>query len=224
MSEQILIVEDEIKLTNLMSDFLTSHHYQTHLIHHGDEVLSWLESNKPSVILLDIMLPGQSGIELCKAIRKFSNVPIIMVSAKVEEIDRLLGLELGADDYICKPFSYAELVARVKAILRRVNTTKEPVNNAMTLDESTYSVNYKNSSIELTNFEFQLFKPLYSNPNRIYSRDSLMDTMYADQRIVSHRTIDSHIKKLRKKLDEVTQTDSVIQSVYGVGYRFVHPQ
>ncbi len=224
MSEQILIVEDEIKLANLMSDFLTSHHYQTHLIHHGDEVLSWLESNKPSVILLDIMLPGQSGIELCKAIRKFSNVPIIMVSAKVEEIDRLLGLELGADDYICKPFSYAELVARVKAILRRVNTTKEPVNNAMTLDESTYSVNYKNSSIELTNFEFQLFKPLYSNPNRIYSRDSLMDTMYADQRIVSHRTIDSHIKKLRKKLDEVTQTDSVIQSVYGVGYRFVPPQ
>ncbi|KPZ57737.1 response regulator [Pseudoalteromonas sp. P1-25] len=224
MSEQILIVEDEIKLANLMSDFLTSHHYQTHLIHHGDEVLSWLESNKPSVILLDIMLPGQSGIELCKAIRKFSNVPIIMVSAKVEEIDRLLGLELGADDYICKPFSYAELVARVKAILRRVNSTKEPVNNAMTLDESTYSVNYKNSSIELTNFEFQLFKPLYSNPNRIYSRDSLMDTMYADQRIVSHRTIDSHIKKLRKKLDEVTQTESVIQSVYGVGYRFVHPQ
>ena len=224
MSEQILIVEDEIKLANLMSDFLTSHHYQTHLIHHGDEVLSWLESNKPSVILLDIMLPGQSGIELCKAIRKFSNVPIIMVSAKVEEIDRLLGLELGADDYICKPFSYAELVARVKAILRRVNSTKEPVNNAMTLDESTYSVNYKNSSIELTNFEFQLLKPLYSNPNRIYSRDSLMDTMYADQRIVSHRTIDSHIKKLRKKLDEVTQTDSVIQSVYGVGYRFVHPQ
>lgn len=224
MSEQILIVEDEIKLANLMSDFLTSHHYQTHLIHHGDEVLSWLESNKPNVILLDIMLPGQSGIELCKAIRKFSNVPIIMVSAKVEEIDRLLGLELGADDYICKPFSYAELVARVKAILRRVNSTKEPVNNAMTLDESTYSVNYKNSSIELTNFEFQLFKPLYSNPNRIYSRDSLMDTMYADQRIVSHRTIDSHIKKLRKKLDEVTQTDSVIQSVYGVGYRFVHPQ
>ncbi|XQF89740.1 response regulator [Pseudoalteromonas espejiana] len=224
MSEQILIVEDEIKLANLMSDFLTSHHYTTHLIHHGDEVLGWLESNRPSVILLDIMLPGQSGIELCKAIRKFSNVPIIMVSAKVEEIDRLLGLELGADDYICKPFSYAELVARVKAILRRINNTKEPVNNVMTLDESTYSVKYKTSSIELTNFEFQLFKPLYSNPNRIYSRDSLMDTMYADQRIVSHRTIDSHIKKLRKKLDEVTQTDSVIQSVYGVGYRFVHPQ
>lgn len=122
MEEQILIVEDEIKLAHLMSDFLTSHHYATHIINHGNEVLPWLEHNRPSLILLDIMLPGQSGIELCKAIRKFSNVPIIMVSAKVEEIDRLLGLELGADDYICKPFSYAELVARVKAILRRLTS------------------------------------------------------------------------------------------------------
>ncbi|MBH0042710.1 MULTISPECIES: response regulator [unclassified Pseudoalteromonas] len=223
MSEQILIVEDEVKLANLMSDFLSSHHFVTHQIHHGNEVLPWLEINRPSVILLDIMLPGQSGIELCKAIRRFSNVPIIMVSAKVEEIDRLLGLELGADDYICKPFSYAELVARVKAILRRLNS-EEPKATVMQLDESTYTVKFKTSCIELTNFEFQLFKPLFNNPNRIYSRDSLMDTMYADQRIVSHRTIDSHIKKLRKKLDEVTQTESVIQSVYGVGYRFVHPQ
>ena len=222
MSEQILIVEDEVKLANLMSDFLSSHHFTTHQIHHGNEVLPWLEINSPSVILLDIMLPGQSGIELCKAIRRFSNVPIIMVSAKVEEIDRLLGLELGADDYICKPFSYAELVARVKAILRRLNS-EEPKATVMQLDESTYTVKFKTSCIELTNFEFKLFKPLFNNPNRIYSRDSLMDTMYADQRVVSHRTIDSHIKKLRKKLDEVTQTESVIQSVYGVGYRFVHP-
>lgn len=224
MSEQILIVEDEVKLANLMSDFLSSHHFITHQIHHGNEVLPWLEINRPSVILLDIMLPGQSGIELCKAIRRFSNVPIIMVSAKVEEIDRLLGLELGADDYICKPFSYAELVARVKAILRRLNNASDVTESTMKLDESSYSVKYKSNSIELTNFEFQLFKPLFNNPNRIYSCDSLMDTMYADQRIVSHRTIDSHIKKLRKKLDEVTQTESVIQSVYGVGYRFVHPQ
>lgn len=223
MQEQILIVEDEVKLANLISDFLTSHHYITHQIHHGNEVLPWLEINKPSVILLDIMLPGQSGIELCKAIRQFSNVPIIMVSAKVEEIDRLLGLELGADDYICKPFSYAELVARVKAILRRLNNV-EPKTNVMQLDESTYSVKYKAASIELTNVEFQLFKLLFNNPNRIFSRDSLMDTMYADQRIVSQRTIDSHIKKLRKKLDELTKTDSVIQSVYGAGYRFVNPQ
>ena len=167
MSEQILIVEDEVKLANLMSDFLSGHHFITHQIHHGNEVLTWLEINRPSVILLDIMLPGQSGIELCKAIRQFSNVPIIMVSAKVEEIDRLLGLELGADDYICKPFSYAELVARVKAILRRLNNV-EPKTNVMQLDESTYSVKYKAASIELTNVEFQLFKPLFNNPKRIF--------------------------------------------------------
>ena len=115
-------------------------------------------------------------------------------------------------------------MARVKAILRRLNNASDVTESTMKLDESSYSVKFKSNSIELTNFEFQLFKPLFNNPNRIYSRDSLMDTMYADQRIVSHRTIDSHIKKLRKKLDEVTQTESVIQSVYGVGYRFVHPQ
>ncbi len=223
MSEQILIVEDEKKLANLMSDFLMNHHFNTHQIHHGNDVLPWFEINRPNLVLLDVMLPGQSGIELCKAIRRFSTVPIIMVSAKVEEIDRLLGLELGADDYICKPFSYAELVARVKAILRRINTSQAQT-SAMQLDETTYKVNYKNNNIELTNVEFQLFKPLFNNPSRIYSRDSLMDTMYTDQRIVSHRTIDSHIKKLRKKLDELTKTESVIQSVYGVGYRFVHPQ
>lgn len=223
MSEHILIVEDEEKLSNLMSDFLMNHHFNTHQIHHGNDVLPWLEINRPNLILLDVMLPGQSGIELCKAIRRFSNVPIIMVSAKVEEIDRLLGLELGADDYICKPFSYAELVARVKAILRRLNVSTVQT-SVMQLDETTYKVKYQDNDIELTNFEFQLFKPLFNNPSRIYSRDSLMDTMYTDQRIVSHRTIDSHIKKLRKKLDELTKTESVIQSVYGVGYRFVHPQ
>jgi two-component system response regulator BaeR len=223
MADQILIVEDEVKLANLLSDFFKSHQFNTHQIHHGDDVLPWLDNNNPNIILLDVMLPGKSGIELCKLIRQFSNVPIIIASAKVDEIDRLLGLELGADDYICKPFSYAEVVARVKAILRRMNRSNEQL-DVMTLDESSFSVKYKTRKIELTNFEFQLFKPLFNHPNRIYSRDSLMDTMYADQRIVSHRTIDSHIKKLRKKLDELTQTESVIQSVYGVGYRFIHPE
>ncbi|MBQ4833124.1 response regulator [Pseudoalteromonas sp. MMG010] len=223
MSKQILIVEDEVKLANLLSDFFKSHHFNTHQIHHGDDVIAWLEVNNPNIILLDVMLPGKSGIELCKIIRTFSNVPIIIASAKVDEIDRLLGLELGADDYICKPFSYAEVVARVKAILRRIDNNSEQVDSII-LDENSFSVKYKTRQIELTNFEFQLFKPLFNHPNRIFSRDSLMDTMYSDQRIVSHRTIDSHIKKLRKKLDELTKTESIIQSVYGVGYRFIPPE
>ncbi len=222
-SAKILIVEDEVKLANLMSDFLSNQHFDTHQIHHGDEVLPWLKEHNPSVILLDVMLPGISGIELCKAIRQFSSVPIMMVSAKVEEIDRLLGLELGADDYVCKPFSYAEVVARVKSLLRRSELTKPEHNSDMHLDESTYSIHFKGRKVELTSVEFQLFKPLFEKPNRIFNRESLMGTMYEDQRIVSFRTIDSHIKKLRKKLDAVCEQDSVIQSVYGVGYRFVKP-
>ncbi|MDQ9093118.1 response regulator [Pseudoalteromonas haloplanktis] len=220
---KVLIVEDEVKLANLMSDFLLNQHFATHQIHHGDEVLPWLKENHPNVILLDVMLPGTSGIELCKQIRQFSTVPIIMVSAKVEEIDRLLGLELGADDYVCKPFSYAEVVARVKSLLRRSELAKPQQNTDMYLDENTFSVQYKGRSVELTSVEFQLFKPLFEKPNRIFNRESLMANMYTDQRIVSFRTIDSHIKKLRKKLDEVCEQDSVIQSVYGVGYRFVKP-
>ncbi|MEM5549947.1 response regulator [Pseudoalteromonas sp. NEC-BIFX-2020_002] len=223
MPPKILIVEDEVKLANLMSDFLLSQHFETHQIHHGNDVLPWLKDNHPSVILLDVMLPGISGIELCKAIRQCSSVPIMMVSAKVEEIDRLLGLELGADDYVCKPFSYAEVVARVKALLRRSELVKPQQITDMLLDENTFSVQYKGRTVTLTSVEFQLFKPLFDKPNRIFNRESLMNNMYADQRIVSFRTIDSHIKKLRKKLDEVCKHDSVIQSVYGVGYRFVKP-
>lgn len=220
---KILIVEDEVKLANLMSDFLLSQHFYTHQIHRGDEVMPWLENNHPSVILLYVMLPGVSGIELCKQIRQYSTVPIMMVSAKVEEIDRLLGLELGADDYVCKPFSYAEVVARVKSLLRRSELAQPEQTSDMHLDETTYSVHFKGRSVELTSVEFQLFKPLFEKPNRIFNRESLMNNMYDDQRIVSFRTIDSHIKKLRKKLDEVYEQDSVIQSVYGVGYRFVKP-
>lgn len=222
-SAKVLIVEDEVKLANLMSDFLLSQSFEAQQIHHGDEVLPWLKNNQVDVILLDVMLPGLSGIELCKAIRQFSNVPIMMISAKVEEIDRLLGLELGADDYVCKPFSYVEVVARVKSLLRRSQPSSFTQNSMMYLNEETFCVHYKSRSVELTSVEFQLFKPLFTNPNRIFNRDSLMSNMYEDQRIVSFRTIDSHIKKLRKKLDGICSQDSVIQSVYGVGYRFVKP-
>ena len=122
MSNSILIVEDEIKLAELLADYFKLTEYEPHLIHHGDEVIAWVKEHQPSAILLDIMLPGKNGIDICKEIRQFSNIPILLVTAKVDEIDRLLGLELGADDYICKPFSPREVVARVKAVLRRTQT------------------------------------------------------------------------------------------------------
>jgi two-component system response regulator BaeR len=220
MTKTILIVEDEIKLATLLADYFNQTEYQPHLIHHGSEVIAWIKDNQPQVILLDIMLPGKNGIYLCKEIRQFSNVPILMVTAKVEEIDRLLGLELGADDYICKPFSPREVVARVKAVLRRTET-EENVNDSLKLDESRFTVGFNQHEVTLTSVEFQLLKPLADKPERIFTREQLMQNMYSDHRIVNHRTIDSHIKKLRKKLADISEGKDWIQSVYGTGYRLV---
>lgn len=220
MSNSILIVEDEIKLANLLMDYFKLTEYEPHHIDHGDRVVDWVKEYQPKVILLDIMLPGKNGIEICKDIRKFSNVPILMVTAKVDEIDRLLGLELGADDYICKPFSPREVVARVKAVLRRTEAV-EKGSTSLILDEHQFLVSFQGQSAPLTSVECQLLKPLVNKPGRIFTRAQLMDNMYSDNRIVSNRTIDSHIKKLRKKLTNISHGEDFIQSVYGVGYRLV---
>ena len=220
MSHSILIVEDEIKLATLLADYFTMAEFNPNLIHHGDDVIAWVKKNKPKAILLDIMLPGKNGIDLCKEIRQFSNVPILMVTAKVEEIDRLLGLELGADDYICKPFSPREVVARVKAVLRRTQTL-EKSSDMITLDEYRLTVSFHHQEVALTAVEFQLLKPLAEKPERIFSREQLMQNMYSDHRIVNNRTIDSHIKKLRKKLSDISNGKDWVQSVYGTGYCLV---
>lgn len=219
----ILIVEDEIKLATLLADYFTQADYAPQMIHNGDEVISWVKQHQPNAILLDIMLPGTNGIELCKAIRKFSNVPILMVTAKVEEIDRLIGLELGADDYICKPFSPREVVARVNAVLRRTLLVEDNTANelALKLDENRLTVGYQHQEVSLTSVEFQLLKMLFEKPERIFSREHLMQNMYSDHRIVNNRTIDSHIKKLRQKLENISEGKDWIQSVYGTGYRLV---
>ena len=220
MSDSILIVEDEVKLANVLADYIKLTEYTPHMIHHGNDVITWVKENQPKAILLDIMLPGKNGIDLCKEIRQFSNVPILMVTAKVEEIDRLLGLELGADDYICKPFSPREVIARIKAVLRRTQTV-ENIANMLTLDESRFTVTFNHQAVSLTSVEFQLLKPLADSPERIFTREQLMDNMYSDHRIVNNRTIDSHIKKLRKKLCDISDGKDWIQAVYGTGYRLV---
>jgi len=222
MNKTILIVEDEFKLANLLVDYFNLTDYVPHIIDNGDDVISWVKAHSPCAILLDIMLPGKDGITLCKEIRQFSDVPILMLTAKVEEIDRLLGLELGADDYICKPFSPREVVARVKAVLRRTNKLTSKTLDFF-IDEACLTVNFMDVKVPLTSVEFQLLKPLYKQPGRVFTRDQLMYNMYPDQRIVNHRTIDSHIKKLRKKLLDISQGEELIQSVYGAGYRFVLP-
>jgi two-component system response regulator BaeR len=216
----ILIVEDEPKLAELLKDYLAKSGFTATILAGGPAVLPHVRENMPALILLDLMLPGRDGVDICKEIRGFSNVPIIMITAKVEEIDRLLGLELGADDYICKPFSPREVVARVKAVLRRSDGAATVQAGGLILDKARYQASWQGIALELTAVEFKLLDFLAANPGRIYSRDQLMDKIYADHRIVSDRTIDSHIKKLRKKLAAVNQDEELIGSVYGVGYKF----
>jgi len=224
MTQQVLIVEDEVKLARILSEYLNQSGFTSHMIANGLEVVAWVKQHKPDLILLDIMLPGVDGIEICKQLRVFSNVPIIMVTARVEEVDRLLGLELGCDDYICKPFSPREVVARVKAVLRRMQPA-EPDSNKfdLVMDDERFKASINGHELVLTAVEFQLLSILYQGQGRIYSRDQLMDHIYRDHRVVSDRTIDSHIKKLRKRIAQVLPDEEIIHSVYGVGYKLEAP-
>ncbi len=225
----IAIVEDEPKLASLLQDYLRREEYETIVYSHGTDALDALQQSLPDLILLDLMLPGTDGLTICQEVRKSSNVPIIMLTAKVEEIDRLLGLEVGADDYICKPFSPREVVARVKAVLRRTSTESESSQSNASgdnggehfrYDEGTASVHIGDQICSLTAVELRLLGAMHERPGQIFNRAQLMQRMYEDNRIVSDRTIDSHIKKLRQKLEAVDQTTSYIHSVYGIGYKF----
>ncbi|MCE5210348.1 MAG: response regulator [Deltaproteobacteria bacterium] len=220
MKETILIVEDEPKLAALLTDYLKASGFDVFTLSDGLHVEAWVRGNKPDLIILDIMLPGRDGMEICRNIRIFSRVPIIMVTARVEEIDRLLGLELGADDYICKPFSPREVVARVKAVLRRTRDGQAVQIEGLVLDANTYRATLHGCDLELTAVEFNLLKLLVENPSRIFSRQQIMEKIYREERFVNDRTIDSHIKKLRRKIETVDPQTTLIHSVYSVGYKF----
>lgn len=217
MTARVLIVDDEPKIAALLRDYLVNGGYETSVLEIGLGVVDWVRANKPDAILLDVMLPGESGLSICKAIREFSDVPILLITARVEEIDRLLGLELGADDYICKPFSPREVVARVKAVLRRTSASSAAITASIELDEARFEVRVRGQALTLTPVEFRLLGKLMAQPGRVFSRQQLMDAAYRDHRVVSDRTVDSHVKNLRRKLADAGFDP--ITSVYGVGYR-----
>jgi two-component system response regulator BaeR len=221
MTERILIVEDEDKIADILRDYLVQHGFETHRLNRGDAVEDWMREHGADLVLLDLMLPGKNGLDVCKALRASgTRAAIVMVTARVEEIDRLLGLELGADDYICKPFSPREVVARVKAVLRRTSGHGGPAEAGLMLDDAGWRATLDGRDLGLTAVEYQLLKVLAAQPGRIFSRDQLMDAMYTDTRVVSDRTVDSHVKKLRKKIAEVAPEREIIHSVYGVGYKY----
>lgn len=215
----IFIVDDEKRIANLLSDYLHDAGYKTKQIHNGSDVLPEIQKNKPDLILLDIMLPGVNGLTLCKDIKAKYDIPIILISAKSEEVDRILGLELGADDYICKPFdSVREVVARVKARLRESPVASENF-KGLKIDHDKEIVWLDEVRIDLTPVEYRLIYTLSQNVGYPVAREKLLDKLYQDKRVVSDRTVDSHVKNLRKKLMEIRPDDEMIKGVYGRGYQ-----
>lgn len=219
MVDKILIIEDEQKLAAILNDYLMQSGFETCCVSDGLDAVAQVRLQNPALILLDLMLPGRDGLSICREIRTFSKVPVIIITARIEELDRLLGLELGADDYICKPFSPREVVARVKAVLRRSASASQQTFGLL-MERSSLKATLDGKPLDLTALEFNLLHFLMSNPGHIYGRQQLMDRIYPDERIVSDRTIDSHVKKLRRKLAQVSPTREIIHSIYGVGYKF----
>jgi two-component system, OmpR family, response regulator BaeR len=215
---RILIIEDEEKLASLLADYCRHAGFEPSVCLRGQAGLAHLREHGADAVLLDLMLPDGDGLDICKAIRQFSAVPILITSARVDELDRLLGLELGADDYICKPFSPREVIARIKAVLRRLQQPSIS-DSGLSLDADRLSLRFNGDSLSLTAVEFALMQTLADHPGYIRSRQQLMDRIYPDHRIVSDRTIDSHVKKLRQKLAERFPGIQFIDSVYGAGYR-----
>ncbi|PLX44964.1 MAG: hypothetical protein C0605_01655 [Hyphomicrobiales bacterium] len=219
MKRRILIVEDEITLAGIVRDYLVQSGFQVEHLAEGTHAVEHVLDNPPDLIVLDIMLPGKDGLDICREVRRSSDVPIIMASARVEEIDRLIGLELGADDYICKPYSPREVVARVKTVLRRAGTgAPGRAAGPLRIDEANWSAHLGGQRLELTRKEFQLLAALVRRPGRVFSRAQLLDLAYGDDDEVYDRTIDSHIKNLRRKIAACPGGDELIRSVYGVGY------
>ena len=221
-SQKILIVEDEENIAEVLIAYAKQQNYETEHFNSGKGVVSFVKQNAVDLILLDLMLPDVDGIELCKQIRAFSSVPIIMLTAKSEEIDRLQGLELGADDYICKPFSPKEVIARIKAVLRRTSQPKTNIinHNNFQLHKDDYEARLNGKSIGFTAVEFKMFLLFISHVGRVFTREDIINNVYSDTTDISDRNIDTHIKNIRKKINDIQAGLNPIAAVYSVGYKF----
>lgn len=223
MSARVMVVEDEAKIAALLRDYLEAAGYAVRVCGDGSEAVAQTLAWGADIALLDVNLPGKDGFAICRELRAASSLPIVMLTARVEEIDRVLGLELGADDYVCKPFSPREVVARVRAQLRRSQGAmgEGAAAGPLRIDESSHEVHVAGAVLALTPVEYRLLKALAARPGSVLSRARLIDVAYEDHRIVSERTMDSHLKNLRRKLHEAGGDAVGIEGVYGVGYKLV---
>ena len=224
--QKILIVDDDTNIAELISLYLTKEFYQVQIVEDGEQALQVFDTFQPNLVLLDLMLPGIDGYQVCRELRKRSNTPIIMLSAKGEVFDKVLGLELGADDYMIKPFDSKELVARVKAVLRRFQPSRtDEVPAAKTvqypdliINQTNYSVIYQGNSIDMPPKELELLYFLASSPNQVFTREQLLDHIWGYEYIGDTRTVDVHIKRLREKIKD--HNSWAITTVWGIGYKF----
>ncbi len=225
--QKILIVDDDVTIAELIDLYLTKECFQTMMVHDGEEALAVFDTFQPNLILLDLMLPGIDGYQVCREIRAKSNTPIIMLSAKGEIFDKVLGLELGADDYMIKPFDSKELVARVKAVLRRYQPAKQeaPKSTAkiveypdLVINQTNYSVLYRGQSVDMPPKELELLYFLASSPNQVFTREQLLDHIWGYEYIGDTRTVDVHIKRLREKIKDHASWS--LATVWGIGYKF----
>ncbi|OUQ28984.1 DNA-binding response regulator [Lachnoclostridium sp. An131] len=225
--QKILIVDDDANIAELISLYLTKECYETMIVNDGEEALSVFKTFQPNLILLDLMLPGIDGYQVCREIRSKASTPIIMLSAKGEVFDKVLGLELGADDYIIKPFDSKELVARVKAVLRRYQPVKQEAVNPsakiveypdLVINQTNYSVLYQGHPVDMPPKELELLYFLASSPNQVFTREQLLDHIWGYEYIGDTRTVDVHIKRLREKIKDHPSWS--LSTVWGIGYKF----
>ncbi|OUN86836.1 MULTISPECIES: response regulator transcription factor [Eubacteriales] len=223
-NQKILIVDDDQNICELLRLYLAKEGYETLIAHDGEKALELFEQNKPNMVLLDVMMPKMDGWEVCRRIRAQANTPIIMLTAKGETFDKVLGLELGADDYVVKPFDSKEVVARIKAVLRRCNPEESGKDGViqfenLSLDMSRYELKVKGKVVEAPPKELELLAYLAGHPNRVFTRDQLLDEVWGFEYYGDSRTIDVHIKRLREKLEGASEQWS-LKTVWGVGYKF----
>lgn len=222
IKSKILIVDDDENISELISLYLEKEGYQTRSVYSGTDAFSTFKAYQPNLVILDLMLPGKDGFDVCKEIRQISHVPIIMLTAKGETFDKILGLELGADDYMVKPFDTKELTARVKAVLRRYNpkkdTTKQITMTNLSINLSNYTVLYNDHRVDMPPKELELLYFLASNPNQVFTREQLLDRIWGYEYIGDTRTVDVHVKRIREKIAETDQWG--VKTVWGIGYKF----
>jgi two-component system response regulator BaeR len=224
VTSRVLVVEDDRKISDLLLNYLRAESYEATPVYDGRDAVQQIIQRAPDIVVLDWMLPGLDGIGVCKAVRAFSDVPILMLTARVDELDRLLGLDTGADDYVCKPFAPREVVARVRALLRRAGGRVIALPQPWLVEDASFRISWLGQWLPLTRIEFMVFRTLLARPGRVFSRAQLLSNVHESQRDISDRAIDTHVKNLRKKVQAIDPGSDCIASVYGLGYRFDMPE